>query len=38
MKGGSEYHLTAQLFRVEQWSTITLFLRKTDQDYITTAR
>ena len=26
MKGGSEYHLTAQLYRLEQWSKITLFL------------
>ena len=34
MKGGSEYHLTDQLSRLEQWSNITLFLQKTYRDYI----
>ena len=34
MKGGSESHLTDQLYRVEQWSNITLFLRQTYRDYI----
>ena len=34
MKGGSEYHLTAQLSRLEQWPNMTLFLRKTYQDCI----
>ena len=28
VKGGSEYHSTAQLFRLEQWSNITQFLRE----------
>ena len=34
MKGGSEYHLTARFFRLEQWSNITPFLQKTYRDYI----
>ena len=34
MKGGSEYHLTAQLNRLEQWSNITSFLSKTYRDCI----
>ena len=29
MRGGSEYHLTDQWHRLEQWSNITLFLRNT---------
>ena len=33
-KGGSEYHSTAQLYRLEQWSNITLFLQKTYRDCI----
>ena len=34
MRGGSEYHSTDQLSRLEQWSNITLFLRKTSLDCI----
>ena len=34
MKGGSENHSTDQLSRLEQWSNITLFLRKTNLDCI----
>ena len=34
MKGGSECLLMDQLSRSEQWSNITLFLRKTYRDYI----
>ena len=34
MKGGSEYHFTAQLFRSEQWSNVTLFLLTSYRDYI----
>ena len=34
MKGGSEYHLRDQLSHLEQWSNVTLFLRKTFRDYI----
>ena len=33
-KGGSENYLTDQLYRLVQWSNITLFLRKTYRDYI----
>ena len=38
MKGGSEFHLTDQLSRLEQWSNITLFLRRTNQDCISLAQ
>ena len=31
-KGGSECHLTDQQYRLEQWSNITQFLRKTNLD------
>ena len=34
MRGGSEYHLKARLYRLEQWSNITLSLRRTYRDYI----
>ena len=34
IKGGSENFLTDQLSRLEQWSKITLFLRKTYRDHI----
>ena len=34
VKGGSEYHLTAQLSRLEQWSNNTLFLLKHHRDCI----
>ena len=34
MKGGSECHLADQLFRLEQRSNNTLFLRKTRRDFI----
>ena len=34
MKGGSEYHLKVWFFRLEQWSNITLSLRRTYRDYI----
>ena len=34
MKGGSECPLTGQYYRLEQWSYITLFLRKTIPDCI----
>ena len=34
LKGGSECHLTDQLSRLEQWSNITLFLRKSNLDCI----
>ena len=34
MKGGSECHLTDQYYRLEQWSNITIFLRKTNLDCI----
>ena len=34
MKGGSECPLTDQQYRLEQWSNITLFLRKTKLDCI----
>ena len=34
IKSGSEYHFTAQLSRLGQWSNITLSLRRTYRDYI----
>ena len=34
MKGGSECHLTDHEYRLEQWSNITLSLRKTNLDCI----
>ena len=34
MKGGSESSLTDQSYRLEQWSNITLSLRKTNRDHI----
>ena len=34
MRGGSEYHVKAWFFRLEQWSNITLSLRRTYRDYI----
>ena len=34
MKGGSEYHSTVQLSRLEQWSNITPFSLKTCRDCI----
>ena len=34
MRGGSEYHLMARLYRLEQWSSITLSLQRTYRDYI----
>ena len=34
MKGGSEYHVTDQLSRLELWSNIILFLLRTFRDYI----
>ena len=34
VRGGPGYHLTDQQYRLEQWSSITLFLRKTCRDYI----
>ena len=34
VKGGSECLLTDQLYRLEQWSNITLSLRRTYRDYI----
>ena len=34
MEGGSENHLTDQLFHLEQWSNITLLLPKTYRDFI----
>ena len=34
MKGGSECPSTDQLYRLEHWSNLTLFLRKTCRDYI----
>ena len=38
MKGGSECHLPDQKHRLEQWSNITLFLRKIFRDYISLVR
>ena len=38
MKGGSECHLPDQKYRLEQWSNITLFLRKIFRDYISLVR
>ena len=38
MTGGSQNHLTDQLSRLEQWSNITLSLRKTHRDYINLAQ
>ena len=38
MKGGSECPSTAQLSRLEQWSNITPFLRKTYRDCISSAQ
>ena len=37
-KGGSECPLTDQQYRLEQWSNITLFLRKTSRDCISSAQ
>ena len=37
MKGGSECLFTAHLSRLEQWSNITLFVRRTCRDYISLA-
>ena len=34
MRGGSEYHFPARLFRLEQWSNVTQFLPRTYRDYI----
>ena len=34
MKGGSECPLTDQWYRLEQWSNVTLSLRRTYRDYI----
>ena len=38
MKGGSEYDSMAQLFRLEPWWKITLFLLKTCRDCTNSAR
>ena len=34
MRCGSEYHLKVWLYRLEQWSKVTLSLRRTYRDYI----
>ena len=38
MEGGLECTLTDQWYRLEQWSNITLFLRKTSRDCISSAQ
>ena len=38
MRGGSEYHSMARLFRLERWWNITLFLLKTCRDCISSAQ
>ena len=37
-KGGSECPSTDQYYRLEQWSNVTLFLRKTSRDCISSAQ